>query len=104
MLMNSLSNGFKINLKRKFHDHDVKEVIDALLGVLYNRETKTYENRWVSYGKLKKYVHKELASKLNKAVDLGLIKNNNEGEFQFVSETAINLSLVSLDKKRYDDL
>jgi hypothetical protein len=90
--------------KRKFHDLDVRELVNAMLDFDYNKETNKYENKWITYGQIKKWVSKDTASKLDKTISLGIVKNNNEGRFQFLSDNMINLALVSLEKRKFEEL
>jgi len=63
-----------------------------------------YTNQWVTYGRLKKSVPKNLSSKLHKAIAAGLIINDNQGGYAFLSENTLHLATLALEKVKYDEL
>ena len=62
---------------------------------MHDKENNSYENKWISYGLIKKYINKDLSIKLDDAFASGLIIAN-KNNYKFSSNLTKNLALIAL--------
>ena len=86
------------NSKKYLVNQNVKDIAIILVNIIYDKENDTFDDAWIPYGLIKRYVNGDLSIKLDDAIDSGVIIAH-KNHYKFSSNLTKSLALLALKYK-----